>query len=443
VSSHRPDPATDIQVDPLSRAGLTVRRCPTVEWTDASGAHEVTVEERLVVGSGEGVDVSVADSTVSRLHAELERRDDGLWIRDLGSTNGTFVAGVRIGLARAPDGAAVRMGATDLTVRYSPVAVPVDLWEESSFGPLIGRSVAMRELFARLSRVAATDSRVLVQGETGTGKELAARAIHEASSRASGPFVVVDCASLPQTLLETELFGHVRGAFTGAVAARVGSIEAAHGGTVFLDEVGELPPAMQPRVLRVLESRAVRRVGEASWRPVDVRFVSATHRNLRSMVNRGTFREDLYFRLAVVPITIPPLRARLEDIPLLVDRFLGDARTTTGAVGPELLRDLESRPWPGNVRELRNFVERAVAFGTEHAIALLDAPRTSPEVDPARLPIAYDRPLHEARQRLGELFEREYVRALKARHPGNMTAMAEHAGVDRAYLYRIIRRHGL
>ena len=251
----------------------------------------------------------IEDATVSRLHAELDPRRDGLWVRDLGSRNGTFVNGVRVVSARVPDGGRVQLGAASITLLPSPTSVSVELWPDTRFGPLVGKSVAMRELFATLARVAAVDATVLVSGETGTGKELVAEAVHGASPRAGGPFVVVDCAALPDQLLQSELFGHARGAFTGAETARAGAIESANGGTVFLDEIGELPLAMQPALLRVLESRTVRRLGETAHRKVDVRFVSATHRDLRAMVTAGAFREDLYFRhRASLPLVVPPLR---------------------------------------------------------------------------------------------------------------------------------------
>ena len=304
----------------------------------------------------------------------------------------------------------------------------------------------MRELFARLHRVARTESTVLIEGETGTGKELVARAIHEASSRADGPYVVVDCGALPENLLEAELFGHTKGAFTGAATARAGAIEAADGGTVFMDEIGEMPLPMQPKLLRAIESRMVRRLGETSYRQVDVRIVSATHRDLPSMVNSGAFREDLYFRLAVVPVAIPPLRARTEDIPLLAESFLPDG--SQGGLGPELMRELNGRPWLGNVRELRNFVHRAVALGAKEALAM-GRPSTQPAPSKptngaeVQAPVSIDEPFKDVRDRLLDNLEREYMRGMLERHNRDTSAIAQAAGLDRSYIYRLIHQHAV
>jgi two-component system response regulator GlrR len=428
---------------PTIEHGSTVlRRRPRVRWTDARGAHERILEGRTLCGSAPDAGLPLADRTISRLHAELDPRDDGLWVRDLGSRNGTFIDDVRVESGRAPPGGKVRLGSTVLVVSYDAEPAAVELWSSERFGPLLGRSPAMRELFARLARVAPTDSSVLIHGETGTGKELVARAIHEASPRAGGPFVIVDCAALPENLLEAELFGHARGAFTGAASARAGAFEEAEGGTVFLDEIGELPLAVQPKLLRVLESRQVRRLGETAHRAVDVRFVSATHRDLRTMVNAGAFREDLYFRLAVLVVALPPLRQRPEDIPLLVEHMLrGDA----SSIGPGPMRELVGRPWLGNVRELRNFVERARALGPHEALAMTPAAAKpeAPGAEPSSVPLDLDRPYKELREESLDAFERRYVTELLARHGRNVAAAAQAAGLDRTYIYRLIRKHDL
>ncbi|MCA9603653.1 MAG: sigma 54-interacting transcriptional regulator, partial [Myxococcales bacterium] len=249
------DPETLEQPDLVRLFGVVTRACPSVRWTDSGGEHEFIVESnRAVIGSGGGVDVQLADPLVSRLHAEFELGDNGLWVTDLGSKNGSYVNGVRVRGARIPPNGVVQLGSTELRVHYGAPPMPVDVWPEEGFGQLVGKSVLMRELFAKLARIAKLDDGVLIQGETGTGKELVARAIHDHSPRAQAPFAVVDCAALPGNLLEVELFGHARGAFTGASDAREGTIEAAAGGTVLLDEIGELPLELQPKLLRVIES---------------------------------------------------------------------------------------------------------------------------------------------------------------------------------------------
>jgi two-component system, NtrC family, response regulator GlrR len=434
---------TASQGDPSGYEGARLHRKPTLSWTDGGGRHAREVSDTLVLGGAEGVDLVIADPAVSRLHAELELLDTGLWVRDLESRNGTFVQGVRVTRACIPDGGLLRLGATDLTVSYAPEPTPVEIWPEARFGPMVGTSIPMRELFARLARVARSEATVLIQGETGTGKEVAAQAIHDASSRAGEPFVIIDCGALPETLLEAELFGHSRGAFTGAVEAKAGAIEAGDGGTVFLDEVGELPLSMQPKLLRVLESRTVRRVGETAHRPVNVRFLSATNRDLRTMVNTRAFREDLYFRLAVLPVTIPPLRERPSDILALVHHFL--PAEALPAVTPQMVRELVARPWLGNVRELRNFVERALALGTREALALsaaagnADAAGAQIRFPPALLALPYK----EMRERVLLAAERDYVEALLARHDRDVSAAAEAAGLNRTYLYRLVAKHRL
>jgi transcriptional regulator with GAF, ATPase, and Fis domain len=305
------------------------------------------------------------------------------------------------------------------------------------------------------------DASVLIHGETGTGKELAARAIHDASARADKPFVVVDCAALPENLLDAELFGHARGAFTGAIGARPGAIESADGGTVFLDEIGEMPIAMQPKLLRVLESRAVRRIGETTHRTMDVRFVSATHRDLLTMVNAGDFREDLYFRLSVLPIVVPPLRARMDDLELLFNHFL---KASGGdKASPELMRQLTSRHWRGNVRELRNFVDRARALGATEALAMTaqggtpristipEAPASSSNVSASAAgasvrpdsPAMFEQAYKDFREAWIDAGEKEYIRKLLLRHNRNVAAAAREADVDRTYIYRLIRKHDL
>ncbi|MFO0610418.1 MAG: sigma 54-interacting transcriptional regulator [Polyangiales bacterium] len=434
------------------------RSHPQLRWKDATGSHSCLVGSRVVLGSAENADVVVQAPEVSRLHASLEVRHDGVWARDLESRNGTYIDGIRVIEARVPDGAALSLGAARLTLHYDQAVSDVEIWPAESFGPLNGRSPLMRELFARLHRVAEGDATVLILGETGTGKELAARAIHQASPRRHKPFIVVDCGALSETLLEAELFGHAKGAFTGAANARVGAIEAAEGGTVFLDEIGEMPLSMQPRLLRAIEGLSVRRVGENEHRKVNVRFLAATHRNLPAMVNAGSFREDLFFRLAVLLVRMPSLRERREDIPVLAEHLM--PANAGGRLSPELLRELATRPWPGNIRELRNFLQRAAALGAREAFALTDskhpaattapaspapAPPTASLAPPASgfPPVTPDEPFKVVRDRWLDHLEGEYIRAMVDRHQRDTDAISKAAGLDRSYVYRLLRKHGL
>ena len=420
-----------------------------------AGSHSFELDGRALIGSAPHVTVPIADRAVSRLHAEIELRDDGVWVRDLGSRNGTWVDEILVERARLGDGNRLRLGGVTLSVSLAGAPTRVPLWPHDEFGPLVARSEGMRELFLRLSQYAATDSAVLVQGETGTGKELVAEAIHAASARREGPFVVVDCAALPETLLESELFGHVKGAFTGAATAREGAFEAAHGGTAFLDEIGEVPLAMQPKLLRILESQTVRRLGETEHRRVDVRFLSATNRDLQAMVASGAFREDLYFRLAVLPVVIPPLRARSEDVPLLLSRFL--AKKPSVRIDDALMADLMGHRWAGNVRELRSFAERAMAIGPAVAwdmtrgadVAAQPASSPAARATDASLqsspfgPVSIDVPFKALRERWVDHLEREYMTGLLRKHGRDAGAIAEAADLDRSYVHRLLRKHRL
>ncbi|HEY8079799.1 MAG TPA: sigma 54-interacting transcriptional regulator [Labilithrix sp.] len=455
-------PFVATQVDPHALEPAQPRPVPRLVWTDSAGSHDVTLERDGNVGTAPTSEIVVADRAVSRVHAALEPRADGLWVRDVGSRNGTYVNGVKVECARIPNGGTLRVGTTEVKVSYGAAAAPKDLWPEKSFGSLLGRTAVMRELFAHLGKMAATNASILITGETGTGKEVVARAIHEASPRAPQPFVVVDCAALPPNLLESELFGHARGAFTGAVQQHEGAFEAAEGGTVFLDEVGELPLALQPKLLRVLESRTIRRVGETQHRKVDVRVLSATHRDLRTMVNQGAFREDLFFRLAVLPLQVPPLRERIADLPLLLEGFLGaDAKHVTN----DMLGTLMKLPWTGNVRELRNFAERVSVVGADRALAMMapasdveEAPQsdenpTNPRVAASREPgeditlegasAWFEAPYKEFRDRWNDHGEAEYLRRLMLRTNRSTSMASKEAAVDRTYLYRLLRRHNM
>ncbi|HEU0033972.1 MAG TPA: sigma 54-interacting transcriptional regulator [Kofleriaceae bacterium] len=396
--------------------------------------------DRVVIGAHASCDVVVGDPSVAAHHCELVAEDGGWAVRDLASATGTFIRDVRVREVVIAEETRLRVG--DVTLRVVPLdAVDVELSAGTSFGPLVGESPAMRRVFATLQRVAPSDSTVLITGESGTGKEVCARAIHEASARARKPLVVVDCGALPATLIESELFGHVRGAFTGAVRDRVGAFEAASGGTLFLDEIGELPLDLQTRLLGVLERRRVTPLGGTQPKPIDVRVIAATNRDLRAGVNEGTFRQDLYFRLAVVTVEMPPLRQRREDIRLYVERFLDELGARgTFTFDDDTLDRLERNPWHGNVRELRNVIERAAALGSGSIPSLREEQPALPKVATG---VDVEVPFKTAKAALVDDFERAYCARLLEAHGGNITQAARAAELDRVYLLRVLDKHGL
>jgi len=401
----------------------------------------VSRSERLAVGTHPSADLRLTDRTVSRFHCELTIADDRVVLRDLGSRNGTRINGVPVVVAPLEAGAVLEVGSTHISFRLGSEDLRVPLAAGDRFGLAVGTSAVMRAAFATLERAAQNDTTVLLTGDTGSGKDLLAESIHQQSARADGPFVVVDCGALPSALLESELFGHERGAFTGADRERVGAFEAAAGGTVFLDEIGELDLDLQPKLLRVLERREVRRVGDAHPIPLDVRFVAATSRNLRNEVNASRFRSDLYYRLAVIEVNIPPLRERKEDIPRLAEELLdrlapADPETRARILTGELLGQLARHHWPGNVRELRNYLERCLTLEEPPEAPTSHTDTVMPSVDPT-LPIA------ESRERWIARFERSYLEELLHRTKGNVTEAARVAGVSRMQLYRLLWRAGL
>jgi two-component system response regulator GlrR len=318
---------------------------------------------------------------------------------------------------------------------------------DDRFGRMLGRSPAMQTVFEVLSKAASSDATILLEGETGTGKEVSAEAIHLGSARKEKPFLVVDCGAMPPNLLESELFGHERGAFPGAVSSRQGVFEAAVGGTVFLDEIGELSIDLQPKLLRVLERREVRRVGTNNHVPVNVRLVAATNRSLRDQVAASKFRSDLYYRLAVVEVKLPPLRERLSDLPLLVDHIVRGFGAVDAAAGarvrtPDFLEALGRHTWPGNIRELRNYLERCVALRdfSPPRSATGSIPTSAPGPEAA---VNVGQPLREAREAWVSSFERRYLEELLRQHDNRVSAAARAAGVDRIYFYRLLWKHGL
>jgi transcriptional regulator with PAS, ATPase and Fis domain len=396
------------------------------------------------VGTGPGNGLVLSDPTVSRVHCEVRLTREGVAIVDAGSTNGTFVDGVRVRDAFLVSGSVVRLGGTTLRAVVGEETLRLPLSSKDGFGALIGGSVEMRRVYAVLERVSSTEATVLIQGETGTGKEVVARSIHDASPRSKGPFVAVDCGAIADNLIESELFGHVRGAFSGAVGDREGLFEEAHGGTLFLDEIGELPISLQPKLLRALESRQIRRVGSNSMKPVDVRVVAATNRPLARAVNAGTFREDLYYRLAVVEVALPPLRMRRDDIPFLAVHFVRRFTGKSLPLSEDLMATLLSRSWPGNVRELRNFVEQRVSLGITDAAEARNERPVAPAISAgAAALVPVDLPFEPARDAWMAAFERAYLLAILEKAEGNVTRAAELAGVNRRFVYRLMERLGI
>ncbi len=438
--------ATRIISKPDGSEALVLERARIQVLKGPDKGKELLIEgPRVRIGTGGECELQLSDAAVSRRHLELCATPEGLLLRDLGSTNGTLVAGVRLQRALLTGPATLVLGQTTLKVSPTKELLELRLSARTSFGGLLGRGPAMRQIFAVLEQVAPTDSTVLLEGESGTGKEVAADALHRASRRAEEPMVVVDCGSIPPTLIESELFGHERGAFTGAAEARAGALEQADRGTLFLDEIGELPLELQPRLLRFLESGKVKRLGASQPLQLDVRVVAATNRHLAHEVKRRAFREDLFYRLAVVRLELPPLRERLEDLPLLAHHFLERlARDPAAVLTDEILGVLRAHAWPGNVRELRNVVERLVLL-PEQALSVLRQEIRGGAGAGASGGIGdlIELPYHEARTLWQEKFERQYLAAQLERAGGVVTHAATKAELPRQSFHRMMRRHGL
>jgi DNA-binding NtrC family response regulator len=431
---------------PSRAPGLPVRkvRVEVVDGPDAGVAPSATARDRLTVGAARGNDLTLRDPTVSQFHLEVRRDRDRIQIHDLGSTNGTLVgpALVRGGGVSVLPGTELGLGETKIRVLDGEVVMVRQ--GPDRVGDLRGRAPAMRALFQDLAELAHSDAAVLVLGESGTGKELAARALHEIGSRAEGPFVTVDCGALSPQLLASELFGHERGAFTGADRQHIGAFERAHGGTLLLDEIAELDAGSQRALLGVLERRRLRRVGGEREIPIDVRIVAATHADLRACVNAGSFRLDLYYRLAVVLLELPPLRERASDVPLLVEHLLREAGhdgATSEVFDEDTMQRLVAHRWPGNVRELRNVVEATLATGRPPRLHVLgqEADEASGDLVGSVLGMRY----RDARARVLAEFEERYLRDLLSRTEGNVRRAAREARMDRSYLNDLLRRHGL
>ena len=400
------------------------------------------------VGSHPGNNLVLDDKLVSRFHCSISRDGKGWRITDTGSLNGTRLGGIRVRDADlAFPECRIELGESLVCVRELRSASATDVAPALSFGELYGTALPMRRLYELLKRASRSDADVLIEGESGTGKELIATEIVRRSGRADKPLVIVDCGAISPNLIESELFGHVRGAFTGATRDRMGAFESADGGTVFLDEIGELPLDMQPKLLRALAAREVRRIGDGKVRKIDVRVVAATNRRLEREVNAGRFREDLYYRLSVLTVRVPPLRERLDDLPLLINAFLTslDAMEKSHLFTDEVLGEMSRYDWPGNVRELRNYVERKVILEGEGTLGYGHnaSPSRPPAGEPEAPKVDLDLPFKDAKERVIEGFERAYLTALFTWADGNVSRAARKANLDRMYLHRLLQRHGL
>jgi transcriptional regulator with GAF, ATPase, and Fis domain len=416
-----------------TRARLAVTKGPDEGLTlEAAG-------KLLKIGSAADNDLVLSDPLVSRRHCEILLTESGFRVRDVNSTNGVLLNGTRLHDASFDRTSELALGNTRLAITLLSDSEDREQSSAQSFHDVIGRSTKMRELFADLERLAPSTLSVLIEGETGSGKDVIAESIHRVSERSDGPYVVFDCGAVAPTLVESELFGHERGAFTGATHARAGVFEEANGGTLFLDEVGELPKELQPKLLRVLEAQSIKRLGGRAPIAVDVRVIAATNRNLMAEVARGQFRQDLYYRLAAAKLNVPPLRDRLDDIPMLVEHFLRreKAALPVASVPAQVWEMFAAHRWPGNVRELRHAVQRLV-IAPELSLRLQHEPAIEPVQSKGDVI-----PLRVARRDAADHFERAYLTDVLQRAGGNPVRAALLAEVSRQMIQKLMRKHGI
>ncbi len=448
-------PKTRVSFDGDGSQGRAVhlQQCKLVVVRGPERGREYVVSrggDLIRIGKADECDIVLSEETVSRIHCEIIRDPKGYLLRDLQSTNGTFLDGAEIREAYIRTGSVISVGTVQL--KFTPFEERIEILpsDKEALGELVGRSLKMREIYGLIERIAPTEATVLLEGETGTGKDLVARTIHQLSRRKDAPFVVVDCGAVAGNLIESELFGHEKGSFTGAQAQRIGAFEMANGGTIFLDELGELSLDLQPKLLRVIEQREIRRVGGNKTIKVDIRVLAATKRTLLKEVQAGKFREDLYFRLSVVPVRVPALRERKEDLPLLVHVFLkkmnqgGQALTEPDAA---TLASLANHDWPGNVRELRNVLERgfymAQRDNADSPVRLIASPQSS-QTESTLAP-AFEEKLsyRENKERFENDFERRYLTWLMEQSQGNISRAAREADMDRKYLHKLLKKHNI
>ncbi len=450
----------------LLATSVTLRRCKLVRLgLDGSVAEYIFDQSTVTLGASDDNDLVLDDEKASREHARIFQEGDDWLIEDLGSTNGSWVNHVKIRVAYLKSGCTLRLGSSQLRFSVLSERVEITPSQRESLGPIVGKSEQMRRVFSVVEKIAPTGVTVVVEGETGTGKEVVARTVHQYSSRANNTFIVFDCGAVQENLIESELFGHEKGSFTGALSSRQGLFEMAHGGTIFLDEIGELALDLQPKLLRALEQREIRRVGGNRPIKIDVRVIAATNRDLSEEVKAGRFREDLFYRLSVVRLHLPPLRERREDIPLLVRHILkigGFNKTPDGqrvkGITTDALEALMRYDWPGNVRELTNVVERACSFADGEFVQLEDLPDHIAGVklrrradkgqatEPARAPTVHvraDISFKDAKEQWLSAFEKEYLESLLTKHGGNLSQAAREAAVDRKHFRRLARKYGL
>jgi DNA-binding NtrC family response regulator len=457
---------------------LHLRRCTL---SPMEGGPELSFEkDEITIGAMDDNDVVLHDETVSRYHCKIVQEDTGYVLVDLRSTNGTFINKVRMREGFLRPGCTIGVGQQQLKFNAREEEVQIVPSDADRCGQLIGKNARMRQIYSIIEKIAPTSTTVVIEGETGTGKEVVAQSIHDLSARAKGPMMIFDCGAVPPNLIESELFGHEKGSFTGAMMTRQGLFEMADGGTLFLDELGELPLDLQPKLLRALEQREVRRVGASKAFKVDVRIIAATNRNLEIEVREGRFRQDLFYRLSVVRLLLPSLRDRTDDVGLLTAHLLRNHRANKTKDGGEriknisqaALRALEGYEWPGNVRELVNVVERAVSFADGDTLQLEDlpeqireakpraappepirsAPRTAAQVltaaaGPAPRPpeelLSGDATFKDAKERWVAAFERDYIVALLKRHGGNISHAAREADIDRKYFRKLMKKYDI
>jgi DNA-binding NtrC family response regulator len=439
TGEHEPDGLDEPTVPLLTDARPALRYRVgrfVVRQSDGRRTERTIDLPHIRIGSAPNNDLVINDPSVSRYHCELRHSNEGFVLRDLMSTNGTVVSGMKVREATLQDEVVIQLGRSSLRFIPGKEEKLVDASKDVRFGHLVGRSRQMREIFGILEKVSGTDLTVTIQGETGTGKELVARAIHEAGPRRKGPFVVFDAGAVAHNLIESELFGHEKGSFTGATEQRQGAFERADGGTLFMDEIGELAPELQPKLLRALEQREIQRVGGSRRIPVDVRVLCATNRSLVDEVKKGRFRDDLYYRISVVVLSLPPLRDRREDIELLVEAILRGIDPEMRAAA-DTIDVLQNYDWPGNVRELRNVCETACAMCGDTVLHARD------------LIFAHDRDLSQQSESMSlagktlESIERAAIAQTLAHYGGNRSAAARALGIAPSTLYLKLKKYGI